>query len=107
MGLGHLHDRHGKSHAHVAVERDLDMMDSERLDLHAAEKVHVRCASVDFAQFKANGGFGDNLVVGIEQAGVLLEGPDASAPPCPEAQLEKSDGNLRCGDCPDYSDQSL
>ena len=107
MSLRYLDNGHRKTHAHVSVERDFNVMHSERLDLHAAEKVDVRRAAVDFPQLEADGCLGDNFVVGIEQTGHLLESPDASAPPRPEAKFEKTYRDLRSRNRPDDADQSL
>ena len=107
MRLGYLHHGHGKTHAHVPVERNFHVVDAEGLDLHAAEEVHVRRASVDLAQLELDRSLGHRGIIRIEKTGVLLELSDASAPARPEAQLEKADGHLRRGDRSDDSDQCL
>ncbi len=83
------------------------MVHAELLDLHATEEVDVGGTAFDFPQVEIDGSLGDDFVVGIEKAGVLVEPADAAALTRPEAKLEESDGNLRGGDGPDDADQGL
>ena len=98
---------HRKAHAHVLVQADLDVMDAERVDLHASEKVDIGGAAVDLMKRKVDACLGHDLILRVEQTCSLVKLTDAPAPTRPETELEETDRQLWCRNRSDNSDQSL
>lgn len=102
-----LHDRHGKTHAHVVVEAHLDVVNTKRFDFYPSEKMDIGRASVDLPQIKLDCGLGHHRILRIEDARILPERTNAAAPPRPKAKLEETHRYFRRGNRADHADQSL
>jgi len=83
------------------------VMDSERLDLPASEKVDIRGAAVYLAKGEVDPCLGHDLILGVEQTCTLVKLTNATAPTRPETEFEEPDRQLWCRYRADDSDQSL
>ena len=102
-----MHDGNRKAHAHVAVQAHLDVVYAEGFDFDPAEEVDICCAPFYLAQFEADSCLGHDGVVRVEDSRVLLKCTDTTAPTGPKAELKEPDGNLRCGNGADDTDEGL
>lgn len=105
--LIYANDRDREANAEIAIEVDFNVMDAKLLGLDAAEEMHIGSTAFDLAKFEINRSLRNDFIIRIEESRVLMETTETAAPTRPNAELKKSDGDLRRRNRADDSDESL